>query len=195
MILLFLCAPLSLTSYLTCRVISPLAPLSSSLPCARHLPLLSPLLPLLRSLARLRLPSPLTSHLPTSLVSSLRLPLPRCLPRFLLLLFLPLPSLLLLASFWLPHSSVFGRLAGPWLFPVGDHSGEGLPSSPLCRPRHSDQLSQELSSTCPALGLSRDDPPVNTFEGFPNSGQDSQGALSRPPRQSSLSVFGAPSSG
>ena len=81
--------------------------------------------------------------------------------------------------FWLPHSSASGRLPGPWLFPVGDHSGEGLPSSPLCRPRHSDQLSQELSSTCPALGLSRDDPPVNTFEGFPNSGQDSQGALSR----------------
>ena len=32
------------------------------------------------------------------------------------------PGLLHHASFWLPHSSVFGRLAGPWLFPVGDHS-------------------------------------------------------------------------
>ena len=77
------------------------------------------------------------------------------------------PGLLHHASFWLPHSSVFGRLAGPWLFPVGDHSGEGLPSSPLCRPRHSDKLCQELSSTIPALGLSRDDPPVNALEGFP----------------------------
>ena len=82
------------------------------------------------------------------------------------------------ASCWLPHSSVFGRLAGPWLFPVGDHSGEGLPSSTLCRPRHSDQLLQELSSACPAVGLSGDDPSVYTFEGFPDSGQDSQGALS-----------------
>ena len=83
------------------------------------------------------------------------------------------------ASFWLPHSLVFGRLAGPWLLPIGDHSGEGLPSSTVCRPRHSDQLLQELSSTCPALGLSGDDPSVYSFEGFPDSGQDSQGTLSR----------------
>ena len=77
------------------------------------------------------------------------------------------PGLLHHALFWLPHSSVFGRLAGPWLLPIGDHSGEGLPSSTLCRPRHSNQLSQELSSTCPALGLSRDDPPVTPLRAFP----------------------------
>ena len=47
------------------------------------------------------------------------------------------PGLLHHASFWLPHSAVFSRLAGPWLFSIGDHSGEGLPSSPMCRPRHS----------------------------------------------------------
>ena len=88
------------------------------------------------------------------------------------------PGLLYHASFWLPHSSVFGRLAGPWLLPVGDHSGEGLPFSTLCRPRHLGQPVQERSSACPALGLSGDDPSVYSFEGFPNLGQDSQGALS-----------------
>ena len=79
-------------------MISPLAPLSSSPPCARLLPLLAPLLPLLRSLARLRLPSPLTCRLPTLLVSSLCLHLPRCLLLFLRLLILPPPSLLPLAT-------------------------------------------------------------------------------------------------
>ena len=114
MILRLLCAPLSLTSYLTCRVISPLAPLSSSPPCTRHLPLLPPLLPLLRSLARLRLPSPLTCRLPTSLVSSLRLPLPRCLSLFLRLLILPLPSLLLLAFAPLLLPPLWGRVLLLW---------------------------------------------------------------------------------
>ena len=66
------------------------------------------------------------------------------------------PGLLHHASFWLPHSSVFGRLAGPWLFPVGDHLGEGLPSSPLCLPLCADlgiQINSAKSSLQPAQSL------------------------------------------
>ena len=131
-ILRLLCDPPSLTSYLTCHVISPLAPLSSSPPCARHLPPLPPLLPLLHSLVRLTLPSPLTCRLPTSLVSSLRHPLPRCLPPFLRLLLLPLPSRLLLAS---PPPFCF-YLFGVGFFSYGTRVGCGCPASFWGLPLH-----------------------------------------------------------
>ena len=76
------------------------------------------------------------------------------------------PGLLYYASFWLPHSSVFGRLAGPWLLPVGDHSGEGLPFSTLFRPRHSDQPVQELSQPAQQLdylGMTLQSTPLRAF--------------------------------
>ena len=47
----------------------------------------------------------------------------------------------------------------------------------LFRARHSDQPVQELSPAYPVLGLSGDDPSVYSFEGFSDSGPDSQGAL------------------
>ena len=89
------------------------------------------------------------------------------------------PGLLYHASFWVLDSSLFRRLVGPWILPAGDRSGEGLPSYSLCPARDSSQSAQELPHTFSALGLSRDDSAVFSFEGFSNSSPGAEGSLSR----------------
>ena len=89
------------------------------------------------------------------------------------------PGLLCHASFWVPDPSLFRRLVGPWILPVGDHAGEGLPSRSMCRARDSRQLAEELPHAFSALGLPGDDSSVFSFEGFSDSSPGAEGSLSR----------------
>ena len=101
-----------------------------------------------------------------------------------------------MASFWVPDPTLFGRLASPWILSSGDQVGERLPSCTLLGARRSSEPLQELSDAFPVVRLPRDDSANFTFEGFPNSGSFAESSLSLswksfPPHASSRSVAGA----
>ena len=88
------------------------------------------------------------------------------------------PDLLDHASPRFQDSTLSRRLARPWILPRGDCAGERLFIITLRRTRCFRQRRQEFSPAYTDHRLPWDVPPVNTFEGFPDAGQDPEGALS-----------------
>ena len=102
------------------------------------------------------------------------------------------PNLLHYASLWLSDPLLPGQLARPGvLFP--DHEGERLPFVALPVVGNSCESLQELPRP-DSDSLSEHDSADESFEGFPDSGADPEGAFSQkgsPPLVSSLSHLGA----
>ena len=88
------------------------------------------------------------------------------------------PDLLHNAPPRLPDSPLYGRLACPWFLSRGDCLGEGLFVTTMRPSRCINQPFQEFTPSDSNYRLPRDVPSLFTFEGFPHSDQDSEGAHS-----------------
>ena len=88
------------------------------------------------------------------------------------------PNLLDYASLQIQDPPLPRRLAPPWILSPGGCVGERLLAISLQRTWGFSQPPQEFSYPYSVDQLSGNDPSVNTFEGFPDVGQDPEGALS-----------------
>ena len=89
------------------------------------------------------------------------------------------PDLLHYASLWLSDPPLLERLARPGVLFPGDHAGERLPLVALPGVGSSCESLQELPRPDSDSRLSGHDSADESFEGFPDSGADPEGALSR----------------